>query len=424
MPAWESRENWSRREIEVYQLERLNEIWRHARRYVPYYRQLAGSRSLPEQFADLAEFRLTVPILLKNQIAEHGDAFLSEIAPRGSWHCTSGSTGIPLRAYRSHQDHREMLRARYRFQSMWGHDVFDRMVWIWGTDGGNAAGLAGRLARARNRLHDGLRGRLRLPASQLGRDDLRGYLRQMGAFRPSAICGYSRAVYLLALEAAATGFQCDGIRFVILTGEAAAPRIVETVSQAFQAPAIIEYGSVECGFVAGEWPDRTLRVREDIVIAETLPRSDGLFDIVLTMLTNRSFPLIRYQIGDLTSAPLEMPQRGFSILKNVAGRSDDLLVSKQGRCVHAASVDEFFERESTLAVRCYRVHQNCDGSIQAMVQLKQPHLRMDTSAIERGIARLVDGFPVEVRLVDAIPPAATGKHRLVTSDLQPEHSHL
>jgi phenylacetate-CoA ligase len=422
MPEWAARESWSRGEIEDYQLERLNEIWRHARQYVPYYRQLCGS--LPERFADLAEFKQTVPILAKSQVVENGAAFLSEIAPRGKWHRTSGSTGTPLRAFRSHEDHHEMLRARYRFQSTWGHGVFDRMVWIWGMDGGNASGMAGGLARARHRFHDGLRGRLRLPASRLGREDLRSYLRRMLDFQPSAIYGYSRAVYLLALEAIATGFRCEGIRVVILTGEAAPPRIVATVSQAFKAPAIIEYGSVECGFVAGESPDRTLRVREDILIAETLPRRNGLFDIVLTVLTNRSFPLIRYQIGDLTSAPLEVPQRGFAILKDVAGRRDDLLISKLGRCVHAASLDEFFELESTIGVRCYRVHQSCDGSVQAMVQLKQPYGRMDISAVERGIARLVDGFSVEVRVVDVIPPAASGKHRLVTSDLRPEHNPL
>jgi phenylacetate-CoA ligase len=175
--------------------------------------------------------------------------------------------------------------------------------------------------------------------------------------------------------------------------------------------------------MAGEWPDGTLRVREDIVLAETLRRTDGRYDIVLTILTNRSFPLLRYRIGDLTSAPLEVPQRGFAILKDVTGRSDDLLVSKQGRRVHAASVDEFFELECGIGVRCYRVHQNRDGGIHAVVQLKRPDLRIDTSAIERGIAKLLDGYPVEVRIVETIPPAWTGKHRLVTSDLYSEHYH-
>ena len=52
---------------------------------------------------------------------------------------------------------------------------------------------------------------------------------------------------------------------------------------------------------------------------ETLPRDDARFDIVLTVLANPSFPLIRYSIGDITDAPLEIPARGRAILKNIAG---------------------------------------------------------------------------------------------------------
>ena len=90
----------------------------------------------------------------------------------------------------------------------------------------------------------------------------------------------------------------------------ASPHMVETIERAFGVPAAMEYGSVECGFLAGEYPDRLLRVREDCALIETLPRSDGRYDIAVTVLGNASFPLLRYLIGDTTDVPLLTPRRG------------------------------------------------------------------------------------------------------------------
>ena len=68
---------------------------------------------------------------------------------------------------------------------------------------------------------------------------------------------------------------------------------------------------------------------------ETVPREDGRFDLVVTVLGNASFPLLRYAIGDVTDEPLGMPSTGFAILSNVAGRHDDLVISRTGRPVLA-----------------------------------------------------------------------------------------
>ena len=50
-----------------------------------------------------------------------------------------------------------------------------------------------------------------------------------------------------------------------------------------------------------------LRVREDIAIVETPRREDSRRDIVLTVLINRAFPLLRYQTGDLTESAATEP---------------------------------------------------------------------------------------------------------------------
>lgn len=409
------RESWSRQQIECFQLERLNTVWQHAIAHVPYYRRLAAQSGLPPGFSSLAQFRATVPILSKTEVRDQPRAFLSAKAKRGRWRRTSGSTGTPISFYWAKDAHLEMLRSKYRFQAMWGVDVFDRVAYLWGHSASFAPGLAGQIARFRQPLEDRLRNRLRLSAYRLGHDDLRDHLQRITGFRPASIYGYSRALYLLALEAQATGFRCDSLKLLTLTGEAASLHIIDTVEKAFGVPAVVEYGSIDCGLIAAEWPDRTLRVCEDLTLLETLPRQDGRYDIIVTVLNNPSFPLIRYSIDDITDAPLEQPTHGFAILKNVAGRKDDFVLSGAGRYLPSDLFLSVFEQHK--AIRRFRVRQHGDGAIAVAIEIGGASAALDIAVLERRLKELVEGLPVKLQVVDAIPLTAAGKHRTVVSDL-------
>jgi phenylacetate-CoA ligase len=341
-------------------------------------------------------------------------AFISEKATHGSWQRTGGSTGRPLDVYWGYDAHLEMLRAKYRFYHMWGIDIFDRMVFLWGHGASFSPGWAGILARIRQPAEDRLRNRLRLSAYQLGREDLHRYLRRIAAFCPASLYGYSNAVYLLALEAMVMGFHCDSLKLVILTSEPVSPKIRATVQRAFGVPASLEYGSIECDFIAGESADGTLRVREDVVFLETIGRTDGSYYIVLTVLTNPSFPLIRYSIGDMTRVPLESPSAGFAILKSVDGRDNDLLMSRTGRILHPTIIEEIFDH--TPGVRRYRVTQKADGSLAVLVESMDKQPIFNTSILLQKLSGLFEGYPVEVEVVSEVPSLLSGKHRWILSE--------
>lgn len=409
------RESWPRERLQAFQLDRLNELWRHITLVVPHYRRMRAERALPPCFASVGQFASLVPVLDKSTVVANPREFLSESAPSGAWHSTSGSTGTPMRVFRSRADHQEMLRAKYRFYASWGADVFDRVAWLWSArDGGKGAWA--------QRIQDRLRNRLRLSAASLGEDALRDDLRRIERFRPAAIYGYSRAVYMLALAARSAGFRCDSIRFVCLTGETATAAMKRAVADAFGAPAIMEYGSVDCGFLAGESPDdRTMRVRADMALIETVERSDGLYDILVTALTNRSYPLLRYRIGDVTDQPIVWPACGMPVLHHIAGRDDDVLIARDGRPVHATAIDELFETKFAGIVARYRVDQSADGAVCVTVELRKDgetvQSRFDADALARCVRESLDGARTMVRVVDAIGQTAAGKHRLVHSEL-------
>jgi hypothetical protein len=164
-----------------------------------------------------------------------------------------------------------------------------------------------------------------------------------------------------------------------------------------------------------EGPDRALRVREDGVLLETLPRPDGRFDIVLTVLNNPSFPLIRYALGDSTDRPLEKPARGFATLGGVVGRHNDLILARSGRHPHPILFDELFSRDP--AIRSWQVHQRQDGSLSVTLELKGPGAALDTAALARKVSEQAEGQPVAVQVVASLPRVGQSKHRWVRSDL-------
>jgi phenylacetate-CoA ligase len=409
------RESWTRGMIESFQLERINALWRHATTHVPYYKELISRSTLPANFSTLTEFTSLVPILPRNEVKNQPRAFISEKAAPGSWCRTGGSTGIPIEIYWGHDAHREVLCAKYRHLRMWGLDIFNRMIFLWGHAASLRPGLAGVLSRIKQPVEDRMRNRLRLSAYFLGRDNLQRYLRQITAFSPSGLYGYGHAVYVLAREAERQGFHCDTLKLAILTGEPISQRMAATVSNAFRVPAIREYGSIECGLIAGEWTDRTLRVREDIVFLELIPKAEGIHDILLTLLTNHSFPLIRYAIGDVSSGPLKVPAKGFAILPSVDGRTNDLLITQGGRLLSPFLVETLFDQIPGLDR--YRVVQERDGSLNISAEMMEGQALPDGPQLERRLSQLIEGYPVQLTVVRAIPSLPSGKHCWIVSEI-------
>ena len=409
------RESWSRGQIEAFQLARINQLWKHAKENVPHYRSLASAKALPPQFENLEHFRDSLPILPKAQLRAESDRFrASELSP-GNWHRTGGSTGVPLRIHWSDTAHREMLWQKYRMLQAWGLDVFDRTAFLWGHAASFESGWRGIRQRQTQFLMDWLRNRTRFNAYRLGEADIRHYLSELARRKIACLYGYSSSVALMANEAERLQLKFPDLRLAILTAEPADEAMITDCCRGLDTPVAIEYGSVECGVIATGRPDETIRVCEDVVYLESLPRTDGRYDLVVTVLNNPNFPLLRYAIEDITDAPIIRESNGFSILKNVSGRSNDLLISRSGRFVHPLAVKHALE--SLNHVRRFRAHQDDKGDVRLELET--------TASIDKGqyanaisrLSSLLEGYEVSVHAVNELEGNRAGKHRWVTSAL-------
>lgn len=415
------RESWSREQIEALQISRINQIWKHARNKVSHYRELASERSLPPQFESLEHFRTSFPILSKAQLRAESDRFLSTDLPQGSWHRTGGSTGVPLRVYWSEAAHREMLWNKYRMLQDWGLDVFARTAFLWGHAASFESGWRGVWQRRSQVCLDWLRNRTRFNAYRLGEADIRQYLDELNRRKIACLYGYSSSIALMAAEARRLELRFPALRLSILTAEPADEAMIADCRRGLQTQCAIEYGSVECGVIATGRPDGTLRVCEDVVYLESLPRSDGRCDLVVTVLNNPCFPLIRYAIEDITDTAIAHETNGHAILKNISGRSNDLLLSSTGRIVHPLAVKHALE--SLHQVRRFSAHQDAEGNVCLELETTEA---VESSLYDNAVhklAALLEGYEVSVRTVSQLEGNRAGKHRWVTSALARSRVH-
>jgi phenylacetate-coenzyme A ligase PaaK-like adenylate-forming protein len=228
------------------------------------------------------------------------------------------------------------------------------------------------------------------------------------------VYGFSRALHLLAREALRSGFTTRSIRLVVPTSEVATPPVISTIERAFGAPVAMEYGATECPLIAGQDATGAWRVREDAVLVEALARTDGRFDVVITVLGNTAFPLLRYAIEDVVDRPLEIPAVGFARLAPICGRDDELLVSARGAPVHPTALDAVLEGEP--AIRRYRVLQKGDGSVSAQLELDGPLTAAQVRGLETALAAAIEQ-PVRIEIVTSVAVTSAGKHRPIRSEL-------
>jgi phenylacetate-CoA ligase len=320
-------ETMGRAERERLQAERLREITRWAGERVPFYgARLAGG--VPT-LADLAR----VPFTRKADLREHYPfgLFAVPVSEVARLHASSGTKGKPTVVGYTAADldvwREVMARAMVAAGARKGdllHVAFGYGLFTGGLgfhDGAERIGLTVVPASAGNTARHHL----------LLRD-----------FRPAGIAGTPSFVLHIAESLAEQGGAPAqlGLRYGMFGAEPWTEGMRAALERALGCRAVDIYGLSEIvgPGVSGECEARDgLHIADDHFLPEIVDPASGAplppgreGELVLTTLTKRALPLIRYRTGDLTSLTLEPCPCGRTSARmaRVKGRADDMLVVK------------------------------------------------------------------------------------------------
>lgn len=302
-------QNWELQKLQDYQLERLKDLLQLAYTKCSYYRKkFENSNIEPSMIKQLSDLE-RIPILTKDELLKNNDTIQIQSYPEKLFYSeTSGSTGRPLVFYRN-KDWDAWHRASvYRGYSWYGVFPWERNGYLWGYN----FSLTKRL---KTKLLDYLQNRFRL-FSYKGQE-INVFLKKLK--KATFLGGYSSMIYELAKRINAQGQKFDlNLKLVKGTSEKIFDIYQQESLRAFGKRITSEYGAAETGIIAFECPQGNMHINMETVIVE-----EANHEIIVTNLVSRSFPIIRYKLGDYVEIDRQTRCRcgmAHPIIKDVIGR--------------------------------------------------------------------------------------------------------
>ncbi|GAH44589.1 unnamed protein product, partial [marine sediment metagenome] len=348
-----------RAEIDSLLRRELVRLLSHASRTVPYYRDVTGEVELSEETV-LSQLQ-QMPVLTKAAIYEAGSRLVSERPGRGTrWNNSGGSTGEPVRLL---QDRHMVNRSRageLLFLRWAGHRMGEPHVLIWGVPQETFKEPISFHERAYRLIHN----ETYLNCYKTSDEIVRRQLEYINRKRPTLIEGYVEALCDLSRMITGEGIDVARPRAVLSSAGVLTAQARETIERAFGCPVFNRYGSREVSNMACSCESNTeLHVNElsthlEIMDDDGRPCEPGVEGRVLvTLLTNYTMPLIRYQIEDRAawaSGPCPCG-RTTRRLVNVTGRQSDYLYAMDGTRFGGSGMSTLLF--STSGIRRYQFRQ-------------------------------------------------------------------
>lgn len=415
-------------EVERRQRAMLETALLHAHEHVPYYRRVLSQAGVVERGTVRLERFADVPILEKATLREHFDELRADDAdPRGlRTNTTGGSTGEPVRFLQDRAVHDWKMATKILFNAWAGIRPGARTLLLWGSE----KDLAQRAGSIASRVGAWLRDEIALNAFHMTEADMRAYTETYNAFRPELVLAYAQSIYQWARFIDDAGLKVVPPEAIMTSATNLEPDMRATIERVFGARVFDRYGSREVGDIACENGDgmgmlvspRTHLV--EIVDASGNPVPAGeIGDVVVTLLTNRAMPLIRYRIGDAARmAPGPLGDIAWPRLTEIAGRVTDIFYTRDGKQVYGGYFTRMFYRMPSVA-QFQIVQEAYDHLVLRIVPAPQANAADLDAELASAAAKVRETMGtscrVDVERVDAIAPGPSGKRRYTISHVGP-----
>ncbi|MEM3036102.1 MAG: hypothetical protein QXS18_04775 [Thermoplasmata archaeon] len=405
---------WSTDYISVWREERLKKIIEIAVKQVPYYRN--KFKGVDWKFIQTeADLRL-LPILDKQSIRNNETAFIVEGKnPKSLWvEKTSGTTGTALKIY----------WPMSMVPQWWA--IIEVMVRY-------IAGVAQEIPRAMMGGRPIIPGdtkeppywrfnrhwrQLYLSSYHVSRKTSYSYISALKKYGSLWMTGYGSAIAALAESAIEEGIEPHKLKSVIVSGDTLLKGMRQSIEKYFQCKCFDHYGQCEGVAMAMECEYGRMHVIPVVGIIEILKedgthcKSGEIGEIVATSLLNDAMPLIRYKTGDYASLSEEKVcpcGNSNPIIENLIGRTDDYLITSDGRKIGRLSTA--MKRSPT--IHSAQIVQDEPGHAFLLIHPGEGYCSEHASAVCEDILERIGKFHLDIIEVPEIPKTPQGKTVLV-----------
>ena len=405
-------------ELKEGQEKQLNHMVKFAYQSVPFYHRLFDNRSINPDDIRTVEDLEKLPIITKGMINENRKDFepvtLRQI--KYSTAATGGTSGQPLK-YRLSNFYRFLSGAiLYRGWGYGGYELGDRMVFLAGSslDVGPKSGFV-------KTAHEVVRNLKKLSSFDMGDQEMREYAGVINSFKPKYIRGYASSLSMFATWLGVNDVKVHTPEGIFTTSEKLYPAMRKKISEAFDCPVFDNYGLSDGGVTAFECPEHSgLHIDTERSILEVVDDSgeqisQGEGRIIATSLYNYAMPFLRYDTTDdgvLTDGECSCG-RGYKLLKEVKGRSVDILLTPEGKHVHGWFFLYIFWEQK--GIKEYQVVQHALDQIVIQIVPEPSFEERQLDEIRDIVRKRSEGWNLEFRIVDHIDRTASGKFKFIVN---------
>jgi phenylacetate-CoA ligase len=404
--------------VRAYQLERINRLLSWADQHVEYYRGnvLVGSGS-GQLLASLDELP-RIPLLTKQQVREHGAELTAKGVKKYHGH-TSGTTGTPLQLWYDRTQLAWNRAAEKVVRRRAGIEEGERVAVIWGR------AVVPRTSRhAPYWIVNDVDRELWLSAFHIAGTTAAQYLSAIEQFEAVALETYPTLAYVLARFALSSGVR-PRLRRVLTSAEPLLPLQREVIQEAFGAEVFDFYGAAERVTFAVECSRHDgLHILEAFGYVEPTLGSTDVTSLVVTGLTNRAMPLVRYQMTDVTRVISEPCACGLTSrrLLPIATKREDIIVTPDGRFISPSILTHPFK--PLVGVLRSQIIQESAQDLLVRLETGSDYDRTQEAEMLRALReRMGPGVNIRIEEGPVLESGPAGKFRWVISRIRDPQLH-
>jgi phenylacetate-CoA ligase len=424
-------QNYSKKQINDLQLERLQKIINHAYTTSNFYRERMDELGIhPHDFNSLADLR-KFPLLTKDDVRENLETGLisTKISPKRMLRInTSGSTGRPFTIYADQEQLEIRFASTLRALEWTGWRFGDRQARLWH----QTLGMS-RSQIIREHLDAWFMKRLFIPAFEINPTNIENFVNKIRKHKPVLIDGYAESLNFLATYVQSSPAAGLSPMAIMSSAQALPQNTRKIIESGFKTKVFDKYGSREFSGIAYECVAHNgHHVVDECYIVELLvdgrPANPGeVGEVVITDLFNQATPMIRYRIGDLAVAFDETEPCSCGLphsrIGDIEGRTQAIVHCANGSWLPGTFFAHFFkDHEST--IRFFQVEQNRKGAFILKIVKNNDFNETNMISIIKNLNQYVGDTEIEVKYVQEIPLVRTGKRSPVVSTIGEDFQDL
>jgi len=412
---------WDKSRLESWQLEQLNKLLLSSKSHSLFFAERLGNLELP--LKSLEELQL-IPVLTKKEIRENLQTIVCNNVRRKHLElCTTGgSTGEPMSFYQDLNCKNWNRGSVYRSAEWANTFLGDKTVQMTGShfDETEFNKLKWKIIFFLQRYKN-------LPVVAASDSLFEKYYKEIQKYRPASIWGFSGSIFLFSefIKKRYPSSNFNFLQAIITSSETLRPEWRESINDVFKGDKVFDhYGSREV-YIASECKEHNgYHIHAETILLEIVDKNGlqlppgEMGRVLVTDLSNLSFPFIRYEIGDVgvlaeprqCSCGVTLPK-----LKSIEGRITDIVVLKDRQIITLNFNNLMSDVEG---IDQYQVVQQTMDNVVVKIVKNKVFTSVSEERLRSGLTQLLgNDVHVKVEYVENIEVSSSGKRRYVISDI-------